>query len=262
MSLSRLTSLGLPAVAGFVFLCAVHRVSAQQPAPDQPPAKVANPVYLNEPAPPPKPKIVQEVKAVEKYDDGKTRVERQVRRMSDDSIMNHGKFTEFYHNGNKFSEGNFKDGVQDGEWSYWHENGQLCKTVNFVNGQPDGAWETHRADGTLQTKKSYKDGKRNGQWVLYFDDGKTPNIEQNYVDNKLDGQVTVYFKDGKPKIQTVFKAGLREGPSTEWEESGRKTAEATYVNNKLDGKVTRYNTDGSKTEEYFRDGKRVKAPAA
>jgi antitoxin component YwqK of YwqJK toxin-antitoxin module len=240
----------------------VGRSSAQQAAAPQAADKASNPVYLDEPPPAPKPSIVGEIPVVEKYDDGKVRVERAVRKMSDDSIMNHGKFTEYYRDGKKFSEGTFKEGVQDGQWSYWHDNGQLCKTVTFIKGQPDGAWDSFRADGTLQSKKSYKDGKRNGLWVAYFEDGKTPSIEQTYVDNKLDGLVKLYFKNGKPRIETVFKGGMREGQSTEWEESGRKVAEATYVKNKLDGKLTRYNPDGTKTEEYFRDGKRVQSPTA
>jgi len=262
MSLSNTKALLLPALAGAILIWSTQRGAAQQPAATQPAAKASNPVYLDEPPPAPQPSIVGEVNAQEKYDDGKIRVERAVRKMSDDSIMNHGKFTEYYRNGKKFAEGSFKEGVHDGQWSYWHDNGQLSKTVNFVKGQPDGSWETFRADGTLQSKKGYKAGKRDGQWVMYFEDGKTPNIEQSYVDSKIDGQINMYFKNGKPRLQSIFKAGVREGLSTEWDESGRKLAEATYKNNKLDGKLTRYNADGSKIEEFYRDGKRVQAGAA
>jgi antitoxin component YwqK of YwqJK toxin-antitoxin module len=246
----------LPLVAGIALASNSSRGVAQEAA-----DKSSDPVYLDEPTPAPKPSVAAETKVLEKYDDGKTRVERQVRKMSDDSIMNHGTFTEFYRNGQKFSEGAFKEGVPDGQWSYWHDNGQLSKTVNFTRGQPDGSWEVFRADGTLETRKAYKAGQREGKWVAFFADGKTPNIEQYYVDGKLDGPVNVYFKDGKPKIQTNFKANVREGVSTEWDESGRKLIEASYANNKLDGKVTRYGADGKNIEEFYREGKRVQSGA-
>jgi antitoxin component YwqK of YwqJK toxin-antitoxin module len=237
--------------------------SVQPAGAQQPVAKAAaEPVYLDEPEPAPEPTIAREGPLTEKYEDGKVRVERNIRQLSDNKIVNHGKFTEYYRNGQKFSEGSFNAGVHDGPWTFWHENGQLAKTVNFVKGQPDGAWEVFRADGTLQAKKGYKAGKRDGTWVSYFEDGKTPTIEQTFVDGKPDGPVNLYYKSGKPRIQTVFKAGVREGVSTEWDESGRKVAEATYAKGKLDGKLTRYNADGTTTVEMWQDGKRIQAGTA
>ena len=38
--------------------------------------------------------------------------------MSDDQLVNHGEYTEYYPNGQKFAEGNYDNGVHDGTWSY------------------------------------------------------------------------------------------------------------------------------------------------
>jgi antitoxin component YwqK of YwqJK toxin-antitoxin module len=216
-------------------------------------------VYLDEPVPPPKPIVSQEGPTKEEYEPGKSRVERHVRVMSDNTIVNHGKFTEFYRNGQKFADGDYENGVLEGSWSYWHENGQLSKTVNFAKGQPDGAWDVFRADGTLLAKRGYKNGKRDGKWVAYFEDGKTASIEQEYADGELNGMVTIYFKSGKPRIQTPFKNNLREGRVTEWDESGRKIAEADYVAGKREGELIRYAPDGTATKEIYKDDKRVAA---
>lgn len=230
-------------------------------APAEASTKPEDAVYLDEPTPAPEPTIVQEGPVKEEYEPGKTRVERHVRKLSDDQIVNHGKFTEYYRSGQKFAEGNYQAGVHEGSWSFWHENGQLSKTVNFSKGVPDGAWEVFRADGTLLSKRAYKAGLRDGAWVAYGDDGKTPTLEQTYVDGKLAGNVTVYYKSGKPRIQSMFKDGLRDGVVAEYDESGRKTAEANYVAGKLEGKLVRYAADGTTTEEHYKDNKRVPAGA-
>jgi len=212
-------------------------------------------VYLDEPEPVPPPSPVGRTKVQEKYADGAVRVEREVIKMSDDQIINDGQYTEYYPNGEKFSEGKYVKGAHDGAWSFWHDNGQLAKTVTFKNGQADGSWEVRRADGTLESKKGYKNNLRDGQWVLYYDDGKTPKIEQNYVDSKLQGPRKTYYANGKLRQESEFKDGVINGDVSEYNEAGVKVAQATFVDGKLNGKLIRWGTDGSKFEQTFRDNK-------
>jgi antitoxin component YwqK of YwqJK toxin-antitoxin module len=212
-------------------------------------------ILLDEPEPAPEPTIVQQAPSIDKYEDGKTRVERQVIQLSDNQIVNHGKFTEYYRNGQKFSEGVYENGVLVGDWSYWHENGQLAKKVTFKNGVPDGSWDTFREDGSLSAKKSYKDGLRQGTWTQYYDDGKTVKIEQSYVDGKIEGPIKMFHENGKPRQHANYKGGLLSGKMEEWNEDGEKVAEATFKAGKLDGKLTRWNTDGTTFEQTYVDGK-------
>lgn len=214
-------------------------------------------VYLDEPTPSPEPTVAKEGPVSEKYNDGKVRLERNIRLLSDNQVVNHGKYTEYYRNGQKFAEGNFDGGVHDGPWSYWHDNGQLAKTVTYKKGAPEGAWETYRADGTLQAKKSYKAGKRDGAWISYFEDGKTPKIEQNFVDGKLTGPRKTFYASGKPHQEAIFADGALDGVMTEWDEAGRKLAEATFAKGKLNGKLSRWSADGSVSEQVYEDNKPV-----
>lgn len=216
-------------------------------------------IYLDEPTPSPEPTVAKEGPVKEPYDDGKVRVERNVRLLSDNQVVNHGKYTEYYRNGQKFAEGNFDSGVHDGPWSYWHENGQLAKTVIFKKGAPEGAWDIFRADGTLQAKKGYKAGKRDGAWVTYYDDGKTPKIEQNFVDGKLSGPRKTYFASGKTRQEASFADGVLDGKMTEWDEAGRKLAEATFDKGMLNGTLVRWGADGSASEQTYRENKLIGA---
>ena len=57
----------------------------------------------------------------------------------DDSItsseqITDGINTQYYENGQKESEGNYKDGKEEGLHTIWHENGQRAKETNWNNG--------------------------------------------------------------------------------------------------------------------------------
>jgi antitoxin component YwqK of YwqJK toxin-antitoxin module len=212
-------------------------------------------VLLDEPEPTPRPTVVTRGKREEKYPGGAVRVQREVVLMSDDQVINHGKYTEFYSNGKKFAEGNYVNGVHDGEWSFWHENGELAKTVTFKNGRAEGTWESHRDDGSLFAKKTYKDNLREGTWIIYYDDGKTPKVEQTYVASKLDGPRKTYFENGKLWQEAEYKDGKLEGKVIEWNDKGDKVAEATFSGDKLNGTLTRWSSDGKKTVQTFKDNK-------
>ena len=49
--------------------------------------------------------------------------------------MPEGKFIEYYDNGAKHFEGNFKDRKRDGKWSCWKPDGKLAYSVLFSNGR-------------------------------------------------------------------------------------------------------------------------------
>ena len=124
------------------------------------------PIFLDEPETPPPAALVEKRVDTDKYPNGKIRYERQIAHYSDNHFVADGFYREFYPNGEKFVEGQYKDGRQDGEWTYYHDNGKVQRTVNYTNGQPDGSWEVFNADGTVVAKRGYKDGKRDGTWIV------------------------------------------------------------------------------------------------
>lgn len=188
----------------------------------------SDPVYLDEPAEEPPASVVRHRKAQGKYESGQLRLEREEALLSDDTVVSDGTYIEYYPDGQKFCEGTYKKGVITGEWNYWHPNGQLCKSIVFKDGKPDGKIEVFREDGTLQDIQSFKDGVRNGEWNSYYEDGTTPKVKANIVDGKIDGERTTYYPDGTTKQQTTFVDGVLDGMVVEFDESGKKVAEATF----------------------------------
>ena len=127
----------------------------------------------------------------------KSATSAQIARYSDNHFVADGFYREFYPNGEKFVEGQYKNGRQDGNWTYWHDNGKVQRKVNYNNGQPDGSWEVLNAEGAVVAKRGYKDGKRDGTWVVYDETGKQPLREESLRDGKADGTWKVWFPTGK-----------------------------------------------------------------
>jgi antitoxin component YwqK of YwqJK toxin-antitoxin module len=216
------------------------------------------PLFLDEVETPPPASLVEKRVDSDKYPDGKLRYERQIARYSDDHYVSDGFYHEFYPNGEKFVEGQYKNGRQDGQWTYYHENGKVQRTVNFSGGQPDGNWEIFNAEGVVVAKRGYKAGKRDGTWVVFDESGKQPLREETYADGKADGTWKVWYPSGQQKTEIGIKAGVRDGRYAEWDEKGQQRYDLNFAEGKLDGPATLWNAEGKKIVQEYADGKLVK----
>ena len=62
-------------------------------------------------------------------------------------------------NGNKQSQGNYKDGKLDGLYIEWYENGQKRLEGTNIDGTPDGLGTLLYENGQKNWEGTYKDGK-------------------------------------------------------------------------------------------------------
>jgi antitoxin component YwqK of YwqJK toxin-antitoxin module len=216
------------------------------------------PILLDEPETPPPASLVEKRVDKDNYANGKLRYEREIARYSDDHFVADGFYHEFYPNGEKFAEGQYKDGHQDGAWTYYHENGKVQRTVNYVKGQPDGSWDVLNADGAVVAKRGYKGGKRDGTWVIYDEAGKQPLREEVYAGGKADGVWKVWFPSGQLRTEATLKEGIRDGAYKEWDDKGKQRAELNFAAGKIDGTATLWGTEGQKVVQQYADGKLVK----
>lgn len=80
-----------------------------------------------------------------------------------------GKYTSFFENGKKASEGLYKDGTLTGTWTYWHPNGlkkaeehylyQDCNLYDYISYQcPNGNWTYWNEQGAIIKKQTYSNG--------------------------------------------------------------------------------------------------------
>ena len=74
-----------------------------------------------------------------------------------DTSKTHGLSAEWYLNGQKEWEGNYKDGLRDGLWTEWYENGQKKSEKNYKDGRQDGLSTGWYENGQKRWESNYKD---------------------------------------------------------------------------------------------------------
>ncbi|HPP52728.1 MAG TPA: hypothetical protein PK777_07255, partial [Thermoguttaceae bacterium] len=139
----------------------------------------------------PPPKLVDVRTLRDTFPNGKVRIERTVKYFSDASTVNHGLYTEWHPNGQKFCEGKYEDGRRVGEWVYYYEDGAKAKMGTYKDGQLDGVWTYWRPgqpDKPIR-QEEYQAGQRHGKWIYWNEQGQKLR-EETYVQNQLDGPVT------------------------------------------------------------------------
>ncbi len=133
-----------------------------------------------------------------------------------------GKVFDFYENGQKKLDGNYRKGLMNGKWTYYHENGQIHGQGRFIDG-----------DGNNPSESSgIPFNGRTGRWTFWYDNGQK-STEDNYKDGKGNGKYTTWYKNGQKWTEGTYKDGELDGKWTVWNENGQKKVEQTYKDGKL-----------------------------
>ena len=135
-----------------------------------------------------------------------------------------GLHTEFYENGNKKSEGHYKNGKKDGNWTHLLSDGSLVCIERFKNGvkKSEDISENGRFYG--KSIKWYENGvkkgegefigekiKKIGKWTWWYDNGNKKS-EGDYDIKEEEGSVkdglwNYYNEDGSKKETIEYHNG-------------------------------------------------------
>jgi len=152
---------------------------------------------------------------------------------------------ERYENGQKKSEGTYKDGKEDGLWTWWYENGQKWCEGTYKDGKQDGLWTNWHDQTEKSQEGTFKDGKREGIWTFWYKHGQKKK-EGPYRDGKEDGLWTGWHENGQKSSEKTFKNG--ESISEEcWDEDENVTDQSNF-NNKADEKNKMIITEETEVE--------------
>lgn len=78
-----------------------------------------------------------------------------------------GRWTYYYRNGKKYKEVDFYMGIVNGRVAYYYENGTLMNEGMVVNNQTVGPYKEYFNDGTLKTEGQYRNGDKDSIWNHY-----------------------------------------------------------------------------------------------
>ncbi|MDP6133965.1 MAG: SUMF1/EgtB/PvdO family nonheme iron enzyme, partial [Candidatus Marinimicrobia bacterium] len=138
-----------------------------------------------------------------------------------------GRWNGWFKNGQKKSEGTYRNGNLIGKYETWFENGK--KEWEHYNND-DGT-----RDSTKLTIRWYENGQKQfeGYWK------NTDDTAGVWI-----GKHTVWYENGQKSWERTFKDGKEDGLMTYWYQNGQKEWEATFKDGKEDGLVTRWYEDG------------------
>lgn len=93
--------------------------------------------------------------------------------IEDDGKKTVYKETSYHLNEQKFIEGTYDTKQErNGKWTSWFDDGKKNSQGTYVNGELDGKYTVWHPNGNIHYTGQYKKGKQIGKWTFYNDNGK------------------------------------------------------------------------------------------
>jgi antitoxin component YwqK of YwqJK toxin-antitoxin module len=152
-----------------------------------------------------------------------------------------------YPNGNKSSEGNFRNGKPDGFWKSYYVTGIVHSEGRYRSFQLDSIWIFFDQSGDTTEKISYLYGKRNGYSYKYKKDpseGLYVYAKELFAGDRREGEAFFFYPDRKIQQTLLYSDGKKEGLSREYDREGNIITLYEYNNDYLISRERINRTDG------------------
>ncbi len=159
------------------------------------------------------------------------------------------KETDYYKNGKKAFEKNYKNDILDGDFIIWNKDGEIIYNTVFKNGTGTER-NLYQDEQNFYDENSYseyqlKNGVENGTHKE-VKNGKLTVLEY-YKDRELHGTATEYYENGQKSFERTFTEDVLDGKFTVWDKAGNVIY--TTVFDMGTGIYKSYNEDGNIMEE-------------
>lgn len=114
---------------------------------------------------------------VKTYSNGQIELEHYYAYKNNDSVL--VREVGYYPQGQKRIEGEYADGLREGQWMYWYDNGNIWSQAHYKAGIRHGRSTVWFENGQKYFEGRYRHGERVGRWRFWDDDG-TLVKEVNY----------------------------------------------------------------------------------
>ena len=227
---------GLSTVAVFAQSPAFHRDSTAGDFSSKPgwmrPAAPGKAEAANEPA------AVASELVRERYENGTTRLEREVVLSEAGDFVNHGKYREFSPSGRVVRQGEFNQDKMEGVWQWAFK----ADDAPLFAGQHEANFQ-----GPFLSQATFRDDKLHGSWTITDRFGHKA-IEWNFEDGVRAGRSTWSYPNGHIRRQVEYRDDVEEGKLTEWSPNGQVTRTETVGGGRLRQQVT-WQAPGQKSAE-------------
>lgn len=170
-----------------------------------------------------------------------------------------GRFTYYYSNGQKSSEGEYVSGKNNGEWTNWYKSGKVKGKGEWSNDERIGKWEYFHKNGNLKSTGNYLKGEQDGTWYYFYDNNDSLEI-LNLSKGKKDGPFIVYHKGGQLREKGAYEKDSLEGMFEEYWDNGNQSAKGEFKDNKKHGEWEFFHSNGKTScKAEYKKGIFVKA---
>jgi len=155
----------------------------------------------------------------ERYNSGKTKIEKQVALDIDLNYVNHGDFRMYDQQGEEIASGLFEAGLREGKWVRVFDKSEspLFSKAPYKDFEPP-----YRSEAT------FENGVMQGAWIITdAQDRKISEIQ--LVNGHRDGKLTFYYPSGEVAREIDFKGGVIDGYDRSYNAQGKVTAEQKYL---------------------------------
>ena len=190
------------------------------------------------------------------YDENQSLLKEIITIIEGQKTIRDGKYISFYENGNKKSEGFYRNDEPTGFWNYYYESGKLKMRGGLRGNTNYGLWRFYYENGNVSMEGEIYDGKREGKWNFYFENGQLKSTGE-FRNGERFGIWNHYYEDKTLKAQAFYKG--ETGLYREFYADGKIKMEGFNLNGKSDSLWTYYYENGIKQaegryEEGYRDG--------
>ncbi len=167
----------------------------------------------------------------------------------------HGEQKSYYPHGAIKTVMSYEHGVLHGLKGLWDEKGNLLEESTYLLGKLEGRHIAKNPDGS-EFVYHYKNNKREGIHRIYYPQtesrkDKQKAIEATYENNKLQGKAFEYAENGELISTTMYKLGVKEGPSELFHQNGQVALQVLFHLGFRQGISTQYFPDGAKNKEVL-----------
>ncbi|MBR9997352.1 MAG: toxin-antitoxin system YwqK family antitoxin [Cyclobacteriaceae bacterium] len=188
------------------------------------------------------------------YDEHQSLLKETITVIDGQKQIRDGKYISFYENGNKKSEGFYKNDEPTGFWNYYYESGKLKMRGGLRGNTNYGLWRFYFENGNVSMEGEIYNGQREGKWNFYFENGLLKSSGE-FKNGERCGIWNHYYEDKSIKAQAYYKG--EHGLYREFYADGKIRMEGFNLNGKSDSLWTYYYENGIKQAEgRYKEGHR------
>lgn len=128
-----------------------------------------------------------------------------------------GKWSWYHKNGNLWREEVYYYGLENGPFVEYSDSNTVISEGEFIEGLEDGQWlyqlNDHKEEGV------YRNGQREGEWYHYYYD-ETVRFKGKYDSGSPEGKHTYYYDNGNKMLEGKYEFGLKNNTWTRYNRDG------------------------------------------